>query len=299
MNTHIITIMGASGRVGSKTTQLLLEKGFTLRLVGRSKQGLDSFKNHPNVEIHEGDSSNVDFLSNSLKGASVALLMIPAGFQQENVTEYQDQLGLAQMEAIKRSGIKKIVFLSSVGGHSVEKTGIVSGLARQELRLKELSGIDISILRPTYFLENLLGNIGMIKGMGINGGAIQGDVSFPMIATKDIAAVVADHLANPTFEGIQVQALLGAKDYTLNEVTSLIGSRIGKSDLNYVTFDYDSFAAALVQAGFSTSMAESYKGLSEGINLGIFNVETRDSKSTTLTTAEEFLDDVFVPIFNS
>ncbi|MDP9229713.1 MAG: NAD(P)H-binding protein, partial [Bacteroidota bacterium] len=145
-----ITILGATGQVGSKTVNNLIGKGHTLRLVARHADKLQQFAGMEGVEIHAGDSLDSDFLAHVIKGSDVVMLMMPADFQAENIGEFQDKLGKAQIEAIQKSGVKKVLFLSSVGGHTEEHTGIVAGLARQELRLKQLPNADVLILRPSY-----------------------------------------------------------------------------------------------------------------------------------------------------
>lgn len=295
----IITIIGASGRVGSKTVQLLSGKGYTLRLVARDAGKLDQFKNTPGVEIHAGSAKDADFLTNVMKGSDVVFTMTPADFSITNVPKHQDELGTATIAAIRNSGVKKVLNLSSVGGHTEEKTGIVAGLARQEQRLNALEGVEVLHLRPSYFMENLLANIGMIKGMNINGSAIDGEVAFPIIATEDIARVAAEKLENVTWTGKTVLPLLGPKDYTMKEVTAALANAIGQPNLPYISFPYDQAREGMRQAGLNDSFVEGYIGLSEGINQGVFGIEKRDAASTTPTTIETFASTIFKNAYQS
>ena len=295
----IITIIGASGRVGSKTVQLLSGKGHTLRLIARHADKLEQFKNTPGVEIHAGSAKDVNFLSSVMKGSDVVFAMTPADFSITDVPKHQDELGTAMIEAIRTSGVKKVLNLSSVGGHTEEKTGIVAGLARQEQRLNALEGVEVLHLRPSYFMENVMANIGMIKGMNINGSAIAADRAFPIIATADIAKVAAEKLQDATWSGKSVLPLLGPKDYTMNEVTAALAHAIGQPNLPYITFPYDQAREGMRQAGLNDSFVEGYIGLSEGINEGVFNTEKRDAHSTTPTTIESFATNIFKPAFQS
>lgn len=295
----IITIIGATGRVGSKTVQLLSDKGYTLRLVARHAEKLEAFSSLPGVEIHVGSAKDAAFLAGVMKGSDVVFTMTPADFSIANVPAHQDELGNATIEAIKQSGVKKVLNLSSVGGHTEEKTGIVAGLARQEQRLNNLEGVDVLHLRPSYFMENLLGNIGMIKSMNINGSAIAADRAFPVIATVDIARTAAEKLEASNWTGKSVLPLLGPKDYTMNEITKAIANVIEQPNLPYIQFPYDQAREGMKQAGLNDSFVEGYIGLSEGINEGVFNLEKRDAHSTTPTTIEDFAQSVFKPVFNS
>jgi len=284
----IITIVGATGNVGSKTVKNLLGKGHSLKLIARHVDKLQQFAGEQGVSIHAGDSLSSEFLSDIFKGSDAVLLMMPADMQAENIAAYQDRLGEAQIEAVKKSGVKKVLFLSSVGGHTEDHTGIVAGLARQEVRLKELQNVDVLILRPSYFMENLLGNISIIKNMGVNGSSLLGEKSFPIIATNDVAKVAAEKLNDLTWTGKTVLPLLGPKNYNMNEVTKVLGDAINKPDLSYVHFPYEQAKQAMLQWGISDSVAKAFVGLTEGINIGRFDTEQRDAYSTTPTTIEDF-----------
>jgi len=284
----IITIVGATGNVGSKTVKNLLGKGHSLKLIARHVDKLQQFAGEQGVSIHAGDSLSSEFLSDIFKGSDAVLLMMPADMQAENIAAYQDRLGEAQIEAVKKSGVKKVLFLSSVGGHTEDHTGIVAGLARQEVRLKELQNVDVLILRPSYFMENLLGNISIIKNMGVNGSSLLGEKSFPIIATNDVAKVAAEKLNDLTWTGKTVLPLLGPKNYNMNEVTKVLGDAINKPDLSYVHFPYEQAKQAMLQWGISDSVAQAFVGLTEAINTGRFDTEQRDAYSTTPTTIEDF-----------
>src|ERR1700690_4353349 len=131
----------------------------------------------------------------------LSLQMIPPNYTASNFRAYQNSIGVSIAEAIGKSGVKYIVNLSSQGAHLPEKTGPIKGLRDQEERLNKLRGVNSLHLRPTYFMENLLVNIEMIRNMNIMGSAIRGDLKFPIIATKDIAQFAVDRLLKRDFAG--------------------------------------------------------------------------------------------------
>lgn len=293
-----ITIVGATGNVGSKTVNNLLGKGHTLRLVARHSEKLQQFADKEGVEIHAGDSLDSDFLAEAIKGSDVVMLMMPGNYTAPDIGTYQDNLGSAQIEAIKKSGVKNVLFLSSVGGHTEDHTGTVAGLARQEKRLNALEGVNVLILRPSYFMENLLGNIGLIKSMGFNGSPLKPNQKFPMIATQDIAKVASEKLNVLNWTGKSVLPLLGPKDYDMAEVNKVLANAIDKPELPYMQFPYDQAKQGMIQEwGLSDSMAQSYIEMIDGINTGVFNLEKRNPESTTPTTIEEF-SKTFAYVYN-
>jgi uncharacterized protein YbjT (DUF2867 family) len=186
------------------------------------------------------------------------------------------------------------VLISSQGGHTEEKTGIVAGLARHEVRLNALpDDVNVLSLRPTFFMENTLNSIGLIKNMDFNGSSIKADVKLTLIATKDIAKVAAEKLSSLHFKGKTYLDLLGDRDYTMKETTEILGKSIEKPTLNYVEFTYQDEKKALMQYGFSESVADAFVGLYEGINIGQNTQGIRNAETTTETSFEDFANNVF------
>ena len=283
-------IMGATGNIGSKLANILLDKGEKVKVIGRSAERLQPFVDH-GAEAAVGDVSDVGFLTNIFKGADAVFALIPPAYTSNDFRGYYNEIGANIVKAIQESGVKHVVFLSSHGAHLPKKTGPIKGLYDVEQKLNKLDGVNILHLRPTYFMENLLANIGMIKSMGINGGVIKGDVKFAMIATKDIAPVAAEHLLKRDFSGKTVQELLGERDITMDDVTKVFGEKIGKPDLGYVQFSAVDEKKGMMDFGFSDDASDQMVELSQAINDGIIAVnQPRTDKNTTSTSIEEFAD---------
>ena len=288
----MIAIIGASGNIGSKTTEALLAAGQQVRAIARHADKLQPLV-EKGAEAWIGDASDAAFLTRAFEGAEAVFLIISAQMDSSDIAAYQDAIGTSQVAAIKAAGVKNVLFISSQGGHTEEKTGIVAGVARQEKRLNALEGVNVLILRPTYFMENTFNSIGLIKNMGINGSAIKSDVSMPMIATQDIAKVAAEKLLQLPFAGKSHLDLLGDRNYTQVEVTQIIGAAIGKPELPYIEFSYADQKAGLMQYGISESMADAYVGLYEGINIGQLSHGVRNAETTTPTSFEWFVENIF------
>ena len=206
------------------------------------------------------------------------------------IGRFKTRTGQAIADALRESGARRVVFLSSVGAELAAGTGPIAGLHAQEKRLRELRGVDALILRPGYFFENFEETLGLIKHQGINGGAIAAEAAIPMIATRDIADAAARALRERRFQGVSVQELLGPRDLTHAEATRILGARIGKPDLQYVQFPYDDFKNALVQSGLSENIASLYAEMARALNEGrVKSLEGRRPENTTKTRFEDFV----------
>jgi uncharacterized protein YbjT (DUF2867 family) len=250
------------------------------------------------AEGRVGDLTDTTFLTEAFHGSDAVFAMIPPDPAASDIRA--DQRGIAErlIEAIKAAGVTHVVALSSIGGGLSEGTGPIAGLHDFEELLKPVPNLSVVVLRPTYFMENFLHSIPMIKSSGINGSTIRGDVPLAMIATRDIAAAAAEYLATPTFSGYTVHDLLGPRDYTFREATSIFGTAIGKPDLPYVEFPQVDYRKGLIGAGFSESVADAYVEMETAIDDGrIQATVTRNESNTTPTTLEEFARDTFAPTY--
>ena len=294
---HLVTITGATGHIGSGIAKRLLRSGHRVRGIIRNEEKFSPLE-EKGAEARVGDITDAGFLTNAFRDSDAVFAMIPPNPTVKDIRTDQRRIAESLVEAVKAAGVAHVVALSSIGGHLPSGTGPIAGLHDFEELLKTVPDLSVVVLRPTYFMENFLYSIPMIKGSGINGGTIRGDVSLPLIATRDIAAVAAEYLEAPTFDGFTVRHLLGPCDYTFREATAILGSAIGKPDLQYVEFPKDDYRNGLLQAGFSESVADAYLEMEAAISDGSIQGEAeRNASTTTPTTLEEFAKDTFAPAF--
>lgn len=286
----MIVITGATGNIGSRITETLLGAGKKVRVIGRNADKLQPFVDK-GAEASTGSLEDEIFTTEAFTGATSVFAMIPTDFVAENVRDSQNRSGYVTAKALHKAGVPYVVNLSSLGAHLSENTGPILGLRDQEQRLNKLDGINIIHLRPTFFMENLLGNLSMIKNDGVNGSPLKADLVFPLIATQDIAKVAGEYLLNTDFTGKSFRELVGPKNLSMNEITGILGKAIGKDDLTYVQFSYEDTKKALVDMGLSDDVAESYNELYRWMNSDDFGTERElTDDNTTETSFEEFAE---------
>ncbi|MBF4473771.1 NAD(P)H-binding protein [Flavobacterium sp. HJJ] len=293
-----IVILGATGTVGSKISENLLNEGHHVTVIARNAERLEKFR-AMGAEIIAGDVNDVVVLTNAFKNADSAFLILPDNVKAENTRAYQRQVTSNFIEAIEKSGIKYIVNMSSLGSQMHEGNGIMGGTAEQEVRLNQLAEVNVLHIRSAYFMENFLRTIPLVKAKGINGTATDGDHSFPMVATKDVAKIAASHLADLDFKEKSVHAVMGPKDYTMREFTTIVGKAIGQPELPYVQVPLEQAKQIFLGNGFAEDFVDNLLGMATGIRNGIFNYQKREDFTTTTTTAEDFADHVYKPIYNN
>lgn len=286
----MIAVMGATGNTGKPIVQKLLRDGSKVRALGRSADKLKPLASQ-GAEVLAGQASEVAYLSQAFAGADAVYALIPSSFQEGDFLAYQERVGESITRAVRESGVKHVVFLSSLGAEQASGTGPIVGLHRLEERLRKLAGVNALLLRAGYFFENHFGSLTLIKQQGINGGAIAPDVPIAQIATNDIAYAAAAALLKCDFRGVVVRELLGPRDLTLRDATRILGAKIGKPDLQYVQFPYDAFAGTLTQLGFSASVTGLFVEMCRAISEGrVRSLEGRNAGNSTPTTFESFAE---------
>ena len=286
MKTYVV--IGATGNTGKPIALGLLENGHKVRIVSRHAEKAKELI-EKGAEHHAGSTNDVAFLKGVFEGADALYTLIPFDAAAADFTAMQELNARSILEATKGSTIKHIVTLSSVGAHLPSGAGVVQGLHTMEQLFNTLDGVNVLHLRPTYFLENVLGMIGMIKMMGILGTPMKADLKLPMVATKDIAAVGLRHLLALDFSGKSHEYILGARDYSYNDIVQIYGKAIGKPDLQYVQFPYEDAKMGMIQMGMGASIAEKMVEFVKAVNEGRIQEDTkRTPENTTPTTAEEF-----------
>lgn len=280
-------ITGATGHVGGGIANILLSIGKQVRVIGRSAERMRHLV-AMGAEAYPGNMEDPGFLTGAFTGAEAVFTMIPPNVRAENLRSYQNRFTDSIVKAIRGSGVRYVVNLSSIGAQLLENTGPVLGLRDQEVALNDIPGLNVVHLRPSYFMENLYGYIDMIK-TGTFGGSLRADLRVPYIATADIASVGSKYLVFLDFTGSRVRYLLGERDISMNEIAKTIGRVIHNRKLRYLQFSYEDSIKGMIGMGMSPDVAKAFNDLSRTANEGLLvKGIRRDSESTTETSIEKF-----------
>jgi len=285
----MFVITGATGNTGKVIAEKLLSAGKQITVVGREAAKLQDFV-QKGAKAAIGSLEDTKFLAGTFKGAEAVYALIPPKFDADNFRGYQNKVADAFVSAIKESGVKNVVTLSSIGAHMPEGAGVVQGLHDFEQKLKSLEGVNVLNLRAGFFLQNFLGMIPVIKNFGVLGGfPIDGNIKIPMVHTNDVADAAVKHLLNPAFRGQSHIYVTGERDLTLTESAPVLGKAIGNDGLKYTQFPYDQAKAGMQQMGASESLADTYVEFCKAINEGKITSDfVRTAENTTPTSIEDF-----------
>jgi uncharacterized protein YbjT (DUF2867 family) len=293
-----IAITTPTGNIGSGLVEHLLKRGgHELTLLCRDAARVKHFTDRGATAV-QGDLGDADYVRRATEGADVLFWLTPPKLDAADFRAYQNQLGDNAAAAVRKNNIKRVVHLSSFGAQHADGTGPIAGLHDIEQKLNAAAGDvggSVTHLRPASFYENLFMSLPTIKSDGAMYMPIPGDLAFPMIATRDIAAEAAKLITDGSWSGTNVRELLGPRDYSINDAARIIGEVAGKQ-VKHVQVPYEAARDAMQQMGLSESVAGKYIEMYQGLENGkVAPEQPRNAAATTPTTLEDFARQAIAP----
>jgi uncharacterized protein YbjT (DUF2867 family) len=259
-------LTGGAGHITKPLAEKLLKAGHTVTVIGRNADNLKDLKALGALTAI-GSVEDIAFLEETFAGADAVYTMVPPNFGASEWKKWIGKIGSNYAEAIKANNVKYVVNLSSVGAHLPDGVGPVSGLHLAEQELNK-SGANIKHLRPGYFFDNLLANVGLAKNMSIIGSNFGGaELKVILTSPADIAEVAAEELLNLHFNGIDVR-YISSDERTTADIAKTIGTAIGKPEVPWVTFKDEDALQGMLQAGLPGEVAKNYVEMGNSIQSG-------------------------------
>ncbi|MDQ6609532.1 MAG: NAD(P)H-binding protein [Bacteroidota bacterium] len=274
-------ITGGAGHISKPLAEKLLEAGHEVTVVGRNAENLKPLVDK-GAKAAIGSVEDASFLTETFIGGDAVYTMVPPNMGATDWKRYIGQIGDNYVEAIKSSGVKYVVNLSSVGAHMQDGCGPVSGLHRVEEALNKSDNVAIRHLRPGFFFDNFYGNLAMIKNMNIIGGNYgAADTKMVLAAPADIAEVAAEELLNLAFTGHSIR-YISSDERTAGEVANVLGTAVGKPELPWVEFSDADTLGALKGAGLPDEIAKNYTEMGSAIRSGAMQEDYWNHKPKNL-----------------
>jgi uncharacterized protein YbjT (DUF2867 family) len=226
---YIIT--GSLGNISKPLAEKLVAAGHSVTVVSSKAEKVAQIE-AIGAKAAIGSVADVGFLTQAFTGYDAVYTMVPPDFGSANWKKHIAGIGENYAAAIRASGVKHIVNLSSIGAHMPVGCGPVSGLYFVEKALNNLAGVNVKHLRPGFFYPNFLGNIGMIKHMGIIGANYGDGTKLALVHTDDIAEAAAEELLSLSFTGKSIRYVV-SDEKTTYEVASILGRAIGMPELPF------------------------------------------------------------------
>ena len=256
-----ITITGSLGHISKPLAHHLVGQGHAVTVIS-SKAERQKEIEAIGAKAAIGTMQDAAFLTTAFTGADVVYVMETLGegafFNPNlNVVEAVTQIGKNYKQAIAASGVKRVVHLSSIGGHTNKGNGMLAFHHDVENLLSELpNDVAIKFMRPVGFYYNMFAFIPTIKAQGAIVSNYGGNEKEPWVSPADIAAVIAEEIEKP-FEGRTVR-YIASDEVSPNEVAHILGHAIGKPDLKWMQVSDEQMLQGAVSIGMNPQTAKGF-----------------------------------------
>ena len=278
----MILVTGATGKTGGAVARELAAHNIPFRVLVRNADKAAALKDL-GAEIAVGDLADKAAVSTALKGVDKAVLIMSNG-------EHQLTLEKQFTDCAVAAGVKHLVKLSSMES----KPGTTKPIPAMHVAAEDYiraSGMNWTMIRPTFFTQNFLGAARTIKASDEIVLALGAAVVAPT-DIRDVAEVIRlvltdDAHLNKSYD------LTGPEALSLAQVAEKFSSVLGRK-IRYVAQPVEEFRKILTQVGLPewrvNAVCDEFKLLSKNTS-----AHTTDTIQQLLgrppTSVEQFVKD--------
>lgn len=260
-----ITIAGSLGNITRPLAQKLVSSKHMVTVITSNNERVAEIE-ALGAKAAVGSINDAEFLKNAFKEADAVYTMVPPNIGGENIISNTAIAGQSIAKAIRGSGVKRVVQLSSIGADKPSGTGPITGLHKVEQELNKLENISITFLRAGYFYLNLYSNISLIKNMGILGSNWPSITRIPLVYPEDIATAATEELTKNQ-AGINIRYIVSDVAAS-HSIAQEIGTAINKPELTWTEFTDVQSLDGMKQAGVPEEIAQLYMEMGIGLRNG-------------------------------
>jgi uncharacterized protein YbjT (DUF2867 family) len=280
-----IIVTGSLGYVGKPVAEELIAKGHSVTVIS-SNAGKQKDIEAMGAKAAIGTMEDADFLTETFTGADAVycMLALHGSFADPDnsaskIIAQAEAVTNNYVEAIERSGVKRVVYLSSIGADMKKDSGLIIIHHNAENILSKLpADVNISFMRPSGFYKNLFAFVPSIKSQGIIAASYGGEDINIFVSDIDIADAIVEELESQA-AGRKIR-YIASDVVTCNEAAGILGTAIGKPDLKWVTISDEQQLNGYKAHGMNDSLAQQFTEMNASIHEGKFYEDYNQHKPT-------------------
>ncbi len=244
-----ITVTGSTGTIGTELIRLLSSADVPVRAVLRD---FNRAQDLPHIVWTRADLNQKGMLDAALAGTATLFLLTgnAVGFGETQINV---------IRTAERLGVEHVVKLSALGASPRTKAPLAREHYEAEQALEE-SEMEWTILRPHTFMQNWLGETADTVRSERQIYAAIGEGRVPFIDARDIAAVAAEILMNPSKHAGEKYVLTGGEAVGYQVLADSLTDELGE-EVTYRRLSMEEMRARLEQQGMSSAAIESMLAL--------------------------------------
>ncbi len=280
MGDKTVLVTGATGTVSTALLGALKGKpGLKLRALVRDPAGAKAQAlQKDSVEVVAGDLEEPDTLPEAFEGVDILWLLTPA-------SALEPSMGSNAVTAARRAKVGHIVRNSAIkAGHDApNRNGRLHALVEESVKA---SGISWTILRPHYYMQNLLSSAGSVASDGMlymnmgNGrvGTIDG---------RDVGVFAAKVIEHPGPHVGKIYTPTGPESIDMAAAAEALSGVLGKQ-VNYIALPPEAAQQAMLGFGLSRWFVGNVVDYGRVYSEGWGDFVTSDFKDVTGQEARSF-----------
>ncbi|MFD5236991.1 NmrA family NAD(P)-binding protein [Streptomyces tendae] len=256
-----VLVTGATGRQGGATARALLASGVPVRALVRdpSTQRAAAVAGL-GAELVAGDLDDRDSVVRAAAGARAVFSVQMPDFDRHGFEGEVDQ-AVHLIEGAREAGVAQFVHtsVSGAGQHTSwvkDRWGWMepyySAKAGIQDRVREAGFEHWTIVKPGYFMENLLPSQAIVFPRGVRGGLVsllKPATRLSLVAVDDIGATAAAAVAEPErFDRVELE--LASDLLTMREVAEILSGHLGTTLTPPDMTEDEAVAAGMPDMGF-------------------------------------------------
>lgn len=312
----MIVITTPTGMVGRQVLARVLESGQRVRVVARDASRLPPGIGG-RVEVVEGSHGDGAVAARAFAGADSVFWLPPPDPRAASPEAALVDFSRPACAVFRSGAVGRVVGVSALGHGVPMRAGLVSAsLAMDEMI--GATGVAYRALVMPSFMDNLLRQVEGIRERGVFVGAVAGDRRAPTCAVRDIAAVAARLLLDPSWggpsragasgggasgggasgvgpwSGVRRVPVLGPEDLSFDEMAGIMSGVLGRP-VRYERISDEAFRAGLIARGTSEGMADGILEMMRAKDAGLDNAEPRTPEASTPTGFRQWCEEVLRP----
>ena len=246
----MILVTGATGNVASALIPTLLQSGEQVRALVHEESKAQALRAQ-GAEVVVAYLEKPETLDAAVDGADKIYFLTsnsPNGAQH----------GINFVDAVKRSGGRPHIVRHGMHGDSRSR---ITGHHTQISAALEESGLPVTTLGPTFFMQNIMGGAQMIAAEGQLYFAMN-DAKLAMIDIRDIAESAAAVLTSDGHVG-ERYILTGPEAVSFHDVANALSGALGKP-VTYINVPNEALIQSPTGMGLSEWTAQGFAELMDG-----------------------------------
>jgi NAD(P)H dehydrogenase (quinone) len=239
MNDGTVLVYGGTGVQGSPVVEQLLDAGRSVRVVTRAAERAEHWAAR-GAEVAVADLGQPESLKAANDGVDQVILQLPLQYD----FALHEAYGRNAVDAARTAGVDLVVFNTSA--HVIPEADVHIYRVRQDVvDYLQASGLDSIVLRPTFYMEILLGpwiRPGIV-GNGVVAFPLPGDFPMSWVSAWEMAAYSVAALDRPELAGRSFD--IGGPEAVSGDEIARQFAELLDNGVSYVAIPPDDYEQAL------------------------------------------------------